>query len=107
MICIINLQVEERITQALCKRYADTIRQRELILIALEKVKDIFPSCLDSRLGDKGIGSRIREYIKHIPELHILSGVVGATDIETIRQWVCAIRSESIAIEDELSQRMD
>jgi hypothetical protein len=107
MICIIEQQVEERLTQALCKRYADTVRHRELILVALEKVKDTFPGCLDACLGDKGIGSRIREYIKSIPELHILFGIVGATDIETIREWVCAIRSESIDIEDELSQLMD
>ena len=76
-------------------------------MIALEKVKDFSPCCLDACLGDKGIGSRIREYIKSMSELHVLLGIVGATDIETIREWVCAIRSESIDIEDELSQLMD
>ena len=105
LVCTIRMEVEEaRATQALCQRYVDTIRDRERLGTALDELQSLFPTCVDACLGGKGVGARIKECIKSTPGLDILLGVVEATDVETIREWVHAM---FVDVEDGLKNLMN
>jgi hypothetical protein len=85
-VAIISMEIgEDRVTQAMCKHLADSVRTRKRICIALEELKFDFPSCLDARLMHENEGARILRHVESVPGLHILLGIVGA---QTIREWV-------------------